>query len=69
MTVHHARTLHGAGGNATATRRRRAISVRYAGDDVRFRPRPGAMAKPHHEGLEAGAALGTPGLPRVWPGA
>ncbi len=69
LTVHHACTLHGAGANATSTQRRRAISVRYAGDDARFRTRPGAMAKPHHEGLAEGAPLGSDGTPRVWPGA
>src|SRR4051794_2956816 len=30
IVVHHARTIHGAHANASATRRRRAISVRYA---------------------------------------
>jgi ectoine hydroxylase-related dioxygenase (phytanoyl-CoA dioxygenase family) len=36
VVVHHPLTLHGSPGNATATQRRRALSVRYAGDDVRF---------------------------------
>ena len=35
VVVHHARTLHAAGGNRSATTRRRAISVRYCGDDAR----------------------------------
>jgi ectoine hydroxylase-related dioxygenase (phytanoyl-CoA dioxygenase family) len=39
VVVHHPMTLHGSGGNATATSRRRALSVRYAGDDVRFQPK------------------------------
>lgn len=32
----HAMTLHGAAGNTTAGRWRRAYAVRYAGDDVRY---------------------------------
>ncbi len=67
VTVHHACTLHGAGANATQAQRRRAISVRYAGDDARFRTRPGAMPKSHHAGLAEGARLGSTGTPRVWP--
>ena len=63
LTVHHARTIHGAGGNASATRRRRAISVRYAGDGVVFRRRPGAPEKPHHAGLVDGDPLAPPAFP------
>lgn len=63
LTVHHARTIHGAGANSSATRRRRAISVRYAGDDVVFRRRPGAPEKPHHEGLHDGDELAPPSFP------
>lgn len=39
VVVHHPLTLHGSPGNATAANRRRALSVRYAGDDVRFQPK------------------------------
>lgn len=63
ITVHHARTIHGAGGNSSATRRRRAISVRYAGDGVVFRTRVGAPEKPHHAGLHDGDALAPPAFP------
>lgn len=35
VVVHHYRTLHGAPGNTSVSRRRRAISVRYCGDDIR----------------------------------
>lgn len=66
VTVHHALTLHGAGGNASTTRRRRAISVRYVGDDVRFQLRPGAPRKPHHAALREGEPLAGPGCPQVW---
>lgn len=35
-TVHHIRTLHSSGGNASLSVRRRAFVVRYAGPDVRY---------------------------------
>ncbi|MBU3701220.1 MAG: phytanoyl-CoA dioxygenase family protein [Acidimicrobiia bacterium] len=63
LVVHHARTIHGAGANASATRRRRAISIRYAGDGVVFHRRVGAPEKPHHAGLRDGDRLSTPAFP------
>lgn len=65
VTVHHARTVHGAGPNTT-DRWRRAISVRYCGDDVRYRMRPGAPRKAHHDGVEDGDVLTDPDTPLVW---
>jgi ectoine hydroxylase-related dioxygenase (phytanoyl-CoA dioxygenase family) len=67
VTVHDARTLHAAGPNRSATTRRRAISVRYCGDDARVRIRPGAPRKPHHAGLHDGDRLGGDAFPQVWP--
>jgi ectoine hydroxylase-related dioxygenase (phytanoyl-CoA dioxygenase family) len=66
VVVHHARTIHGAGGNASATTRRRAISVRYAGDGTTYQPTPGP-AKPHHEDMVAGQALDPAACPLAWP--
>jgi ectoine hydroxylase-related dioxygenase (phytanoyl-CoA dioxygenase family) len=66
LTVHHARTVHGAFGNASATRRRRAISVRYAGDDVVYRRKPGAPPKPVPESVVDGSGLDA-AFPTVWP--
>jgi ectoine hydroxylase-related dioxygenase (phytanoyl-CoA dioxygenase family) len=66
VTVHHARTLHAAGPNGT-TRPRRAVSVRYCGDDARVRLRAGAPLKPHQAGLRDGDRLGGDAHPRVWP--
>ena len=37
----HAMTVHGAGGNTLANRRRRGYTVRYIGDDVVYDLRPG----------------------------
>lgn len=65
ITVHHARTIHGAGGNASATVRRRAISVRYTGDDARFHRRRGAPLKPHQEAMPEGAVLDHDACPVV----
>jgi Phytanoyl-CoA dioxygenase (PhyH) len=36
LVVHHLRTLHGAGGNSSEIHSRRAVTFRYAGDDVRY---------------------------------
>ena len=66
LTVHHARTLHAAGGNRSE-RRRRAISIRYCGDDARFRLRPGTVRKDHHGDLAEGDPLGGLDVPQVWP--
>ena len=67
IVVHDARTIHGAHANRSTTRRRRAVSVRYAGDDAVFRIKPGAPQKPHHAVLVEGAGLAEPACPRVWP--
>lgn len=67
VVVHHARTIHGAHANASATRRRRAISVRYAGTGTVFRPVAGAPSKPHHDGVVAGDPLDDERFPRAWP--
>ena len=67
VTVHHARTIHGARANSSPTRRRRAISVRFAGDDVVYRITPGAPTKPHHAPLVEGRPLSADVCPQAWP--
>jgi ectoine hydroxylase-related dioxygenase (phytanoyl-CoA dioxygenase family) len=67
VVVHHYRTLHGAGANTSDATRRRAISVRYCGDDVRYRFQPGAPRKGHHERVREGDPLGDDDAPLVWP--
>ncbi len=42
VILHHVLTVHGAGGNPSASWRR-AMSFRYCGDEVRFLDRPGAV--------------------------
>ena len=60
VVVHHARTLHAAGGNRSTTTRRRAISVRYCGDDARVLVRAGAPLKPYQQDVTDGAVLDSP---------
>lgn len=67
VVVHHARTLHAAGPNTSATARRRAISVRYCGDDARTRLRPGAPRKAHQDAWTDGRPLDPAEHPLVWP--
>jgi ectoine hydroxylase-related dioxygenase (phytanoyl-CoA dioxygenase family) len=67
MTVHHARTIHGADGNASTNIRRRAISIRYCGDDARYYLRKGVPRKPHHEQVVEGDVLDHADCPVVWP--
>ena len=67
VVVHHYRTIHGAPANTSVTRRRRAISVRYCGDDVRYRLRPGVPRKAHHDFVSDGDELGGDDCPQVWP--
>ncbi len=66
VVVHHARTLHAAGGNRSTTTRRRAISVRYCGDDARVLVRPGAPMKPYQQSVTDGSVLDSPDCPVVW---
>ncbi len=67
VVVHHAATLHGAGPNRSDTARRRAVSVRYCGDGVRYELRPGAPTKAHHHEVRSGdPVVDHPGCPLVW---
>jgi ectoine hydroxylase-related dioxygenase (phytanoyl-CoA dioxygenase family) len=66
VVVHHARTLHAAGGNRSSTTRRRAISVRYCGDDARVLVRAGAPKKAYQHAVVDGAVLDSPDCPVVW---
>jgi ectoine hydroxylase-related dioxygenase (phytanoyl-CoA dioxygenase family) len=66
LTVHHARTLHGATANAS-DRRRRAVSVRYCGDDVRYLHKPGVPGRPGLDQVADGDPVGPPWCPQVWP--
>jgi ectoine hydroxylase-related dioxygenase (phytanoyl-CoA dioxygenase family) len=56
LTIHHARTLHAAGGNQTATARR-ALSIRYCGERSVVRVKPGAPGKPGFDSVADGTPL------------
>jgi ectoine hydroxylase-related dioxygenase (phytanoyl-CoA dioxygenase family) len=66
--VHHALTMHGAPGNRSNARRRRAYATRWTGDDVTYAPVPGqpriTVEAPN---LEPGDPLEGPVFPRVLP--
>ncbi len=68
IVVHHLRCLHGAGGNRSASRTRRATTVRYCGDDVRFKFRPWAPPS-NRPPLEDGdpLTLAPETYPQCWP--
>lgn len=67
VIVHHYRTIHGAGGNNSRYQVRRAASLRYCGDDVRFKTRPWAPKQLHHtQRLKDGDTLDGPDFPLVW---
>ncbi|MCB1504637.1 MAG: phytanoyl-CoA dioxygenase family protein [Hyphomicrobiaceae bacterium] len=67
IVVHHYRTLHGAGGNASRYQVRRAVSLRYCGDDIRVVDRPWIPSRPHRkQKLTEGSPLVGPDFPIVW---
>lgn len=62
------RTAHGAKGN-TSDNRRRALSLRFVGDDARFVYRPGRTSPPFPgHGMSAGERLRTDWFPVVYAG-
>ena len=66
-SVHHIRTIHGSKGNASKTTRRRAVTVRYCGDDATYLARPYAPEQGHGAYLKDGDPIGGPDYPLVWP--
>jgi len=67
IIVHHYKTVHGTGGNQSRFQVRRAASLRYCGDDIRFRSRAYAPPQLHHkQRLADGDPLSGPDFPVVW---
>ncbi len=65
--VFSGRTVHGGPGNMNDASRRRALSTRWAGDDVRYVRRQGEVAIPTEDpGLAYGARLAGREFPLVW---
>jgi ectoine hydroxylase-related dioxygenase (phytanoyl-CoA dioxygenase family) len=74
VLAHLGLTIHGAPGNTSADTRRRALAVRYTGEDARYDPRPGSFmdmeqvrAHVPAPGLEPGAPMGGVLFPQAWP--
>ena len=66
VIVHHANTVHGATGNSSP-RDRRAVSLHYLGDDVRYRRREGAaLDAGQSPALEDGDLMDSAEFPLVW---
>lgn len=66
MLIFHALTLHGSGGNAHLERPRRALSFRWIGDGVEYRPTAHTMPYPA-PGLAPGDPAGDPAFPQILP--
>lgn len=74
VLVHHPLALHYASGNASATARRRGLSLRYVGDDCVWDDRPGTFVQnPKVQALlpplavKDGDPLRGEAFPQVWP--
>ena len=66
VVVFHHRTLHDAPGNPSAADRRRAVSLRWVGDDARWAERPWQVSPPFEpNGLAAGDELDDERFPVV----
>jgi len=67
VIVHNYRTLHGAAGNISATRGRRALSARFTGDDAYYKFKSSAPPQHHHKhDLKEGDPLDSAQFPVVW---
>ncbi|MEM9880540.1 MAG: phytanoyl-CoA dioxygenase family protein [Pseudomonadota bacterium] len=67
IIVHHVRTWHGSTGNTSPTRHRRAMTLRYLGDDVRYLERPGTPPdSPKSAELKNGDPIACSEFPLMW---
>jgi ectoine hydroxylase-related dioxygenase (phytanoyl-CoA dioxygenase family) len=64
--VFHGKTLHAASPNATTDKRRRALAIRFTGDDIRWRPRPYSPADDDFRDLKPGQPIICDAYPLVW---
>ncbi|MBU9651088.1 phytanoyl-CoA dioxygenase family protein [Burkholderia multivorans] len=62
----HAQAIHGAPGNSRPDLRRRALSVRWMGDGVRYREHPRVTRPIRDPGLKDGDPVGGELFPQVW---
>ncbi|MEM1112754.1 MAG: phytanoyl-CoA dioxygenase family protein [Pseudomonadota bacterium] len=67
IIVHHVRTWHGSTGNASPTRHRRALTLRYLGDDIRYLERQGTPPdSPKSASLQDGDPIACDEFPLMW---
>ncbi|MEQ8827756.1 MAG: phytanoyl-CoA dioxygenase family protein, partial [Parvibaculum sp.] len=67
VLVHHSNLIHGSKPNYLGDRARRAVSFRYAGDDVTYHFHKSAPPQPHHRhALKDGDVLDCDQFPVVW---
>ncbi|MEM1191223.1 MAG: phytanoyl-CoA dioxygenase family protein [Pseudomonadota bacterium] len=67
IIVHHVKTWHGSTGNTSPTRHRRALTLRYLGDDVRYLERPGTPPdSPKSAHLHDGDPIECEEFPLMW---
>ncbi len=62
----HAAILHGASANTSSSIRRRALAVRFTGDDVTWKPRNYIPSAPDQPDLVGGGPLDSDQYPRIW---
>lgn len=66
IVAFHGRTIHGAKGNQNPTRRRRALAIRYVGEDVTYYDGPGSYEGLRSVDLTNGGSLDGDQFPVVW---
>ncbi|MEM6626050.1 MAG: phytanoyl-CoA dioxygenase family protein [Pseudomonadota bacterium] len=67
IIVHHVKTWHGSTGNTSATRHRRAMTLRYLGDDVTYLERLGTPPdSPKSASLKDGDPIECEEFPLMW---
>jgi ectoine hydroxylase-related dioxygenase (phytanoyl-CoA dioxygenase family) len=75
IVVHHPLTFHWSPGNLSADHRRRALALRYVGDDAVYDSRPGTFTQsrrveallPEAIAYRDGDRIGGANFPHVWP--
>jgi ectoine hydroxylase-related dioxygenase (phytanoyl-CoA dioxygenase family) len=65
VLIFHPRVVHGSGGNASTTTRRRALATRWFGDDVVYRDLPHTMPMPPGNELVDGEPFCGDHFPRL----
>lgn len=67
ILMFHPLTLHGSYGNKHRSRRRRALALRWTGDDVVWAPSPKRMPVHYRHDSKIGAELSGAAFPRILP--